>query len=104
MQVWVKERELPQSQRGHHTKVESLLDDPTVAAKLKAYLHSNKWSMNPDKVLKISKDKLIPSAANKYLCKIVCDEIPCGLKHCMELELFLQIHLKVGKGISLTTA
>ena len=44
----------------------------------------------------------IPSAADKYLHKIVCDEMPCGLKHYMELELFPWIHLKVGKGISLS--
>lgn len=77
--VWVEERELPQSQRGHHMKVESLLDDPTVAAELKAYLHSNTWSMNPDKLLKLSKDKLIPSAADKCLHKIIHDEMPHGL-------------------------
>lgn len=33
--VWVKERELPRSQRGSHAKVSSLLDDPKVADELR---------------------------------------------------------------------
>lgn len=36
--VWLKRRELPQSARGSHAKVESLLDDSIVAAELQTYL------------------------------------------------------------------
>ena len=86
--VWVEHRELPQSEKGHHAKVQSLLDDPSVTAELKAYLQSNKWSMNPSKLAQFTKKELIPSAADKYLHQIVCDEMPQGLKRYMEYELF----------------
>lgn len=102
--VWVEHRELPQSEKGRHAKVQSLLDDPSVAAELKAYLRSNKWSMNPSKLAQFTKKELVPSAAEKYLRQIVRDEMPRGLKRYMEYELFPRIHLKVGKGISLSTA
>ena len=102
--VWVAKRELPKSVRGSHAKVRSLLDDPMVAAELRAYLRSNKWAMNPGKLAQFSKNELIPSAADQYLRKIVHDEMPRGLKRYMEYELFPRIHLKVGRGISLSTA
>jgi hypothetical protein len=57
--------------------------------------------MNPSKQAQFSKNNLIPSAADKYLCQIICDEMPQGLKKYMEYELFLQIHLKVRRGILL---
>ncbi|KAF8235580.1 hypothetical protein L208DRAFT_1376443 [Tricholoma matsutake] len=98
--VWVAKRELPKSVRGSHVKVRSLLDDPKVAGELR----SNKWAINPGKLAQFSKIELIPSAADQYLCKIVRDEMPRGLKRYMEYELFPWIHLKVGRGISLSTA
>lgn len=54
--------------------------------------------------MQFSKDRLIPSEAEKYLHALVDDEMPCGLKKYLELELFSRIHLKVGHGISLATA
>jgi hypothetical protein len=102
--VWVEKRELPQSTRERHTKVKSLLDDPVVAAELRTYLRSNKWAMNPGKLAQFSKNELIPSAADKYLCQIIHDEMPWELKKYMEYELFPRIHLKVRRGISLSTA
>jgi len=48
-------------------KVYSLLDDLMVAAELRAYLHSNKWATNPEKLAEFSENKLIPSATNEYL-------------------------------------
>jgi len=36
--IWVEKRELPQSTRGHHVKVKSLLDGPHVVAELQTYL------------------------------------------------------------------
>jgi hypothetical protein len=101
---WVSKRELPKFLRGTHAKVYSLLDDPTIAAELRAYLRSNKWTMNPEKLTQFSQNKLIPSVADEYLHHIICDEMPCGLKKYMKYELFPHIQLKVGRGISLSTA
>ena len=69
--IWVEKRELPQSTRGHHVKVKSLLDGPHVVAELQTYLWSNKWAMNPGKLAQFSKNQLIPSAADQYLHKII---------------------------------
>ena len=101
---WVSRRELPQSLRGTHAKVYSLLDDLTIATELRAYLRSNKWAMNPEKLAQFSENKLIPSAADEYLRHIIKEEMPRGLKQYMEYELFPRIQLKVGRGISLSTA
>jgi hypothetical protein len=60
--------------------------------------------MNPEKLAQFSENKLIPSVADKYLRQITHDEMPCGLKIYMKYELFPRIHLKVGRGISLSTA
>jgi hypothetical protein len=60
--------------------------------------------MNPGKLAQFSKNQLIPSAADQYLRKIICDEMPQGLKRYMEYELFPRIQLKVSRGISLSTA
>ena len=101
---WITTRELPSSKRGCHGKVYSLLDDPEICTELRSYLHSNKWSMDPAKLAKFTKDKLIPEEASQYLCQIVEHEMPNGLKQYMELELFPRIQMKVAKGISLSTA
>ena len=103
---WQRTRELPKSMKGGHAKVESLLNDPAVAAELQAYVQTNKWALNPDKLAKFTKNELIPDpeAADKYLCEIVHREMPRGLKRYMELELFPCIHMKVGRGISTSTA
>ncbi|KAG1789801.1 uncharacterized protein HD556DRAFT_1433541 [Suillus plorans] len=97
-------RELLRLMQGRHTKVYSLLSDPTIAAELRAYIRSNKWAMNSEKLAQFSQNKLIPSAANEYLHQITREEMPLGLKQYMELELFLCIHVKVGRGVSLNTA
>ena len=60
--------------------------------------------MNPQKLAEFSKNQLIPGEAEKYLRRIVEKEMPRGLKQYMEVELFPRIHLKVGKGISISTA
>ena len=78
--VWLKRWELPQSARGSDAKVQSLLDDPIVAAELWTYLQSNKWATNPGKLTEFSTNTLIPSAADKYLQQVVCEEMPRGLK------------------------
>lgn len=101
---WVNERVLPMSCQGQHKKVYSLLDDPAIKAELRTYVRTNKWAMNPTKVGQFTENKLLPAAADKYLRHLVNDEMPRGLKKYMELQLFPRIQLKVGKGISLTTA
>ena len=102
--LWVSERKLPESLQGRHAKVYSLLSDPAIAAELRAYVRSNKWAINPEKLVQFSQNKLIPAEADKYLKHIIDEEMPLGLKRYMELEIFPRIHLKVGHGISLNTA
>ena len=101
--VYIESRKLPVSCQGHHLKVYLLLSNPDIAAELQAYVHSNKWAMDPAKLNKFTKNKLILQAADKYLHHLVDNEMPWGLKKYMEFELFLHIHLKVGHGISLVT-
>jgi hypothetical protein len=101
---WLQTRVLPKSLTGQHAKVYSLLSDPTVAAELRAYVRSNKWAMDPAKLVQFSRNQLIDTAADKYLQHIIREEMPRGLKRYMEVELFPRIHLKVGRGISLSTA
>ena len=45
---------------------------------------------------------MLPTEADKYV-KEIDKEMPKGMKCYLELELFPCIHLKIGKGISLTT-
>lgn len=101
---WVKDRELPQSMKGRNVKTFTLLDDPTTCAELRAFVRSNKWSMNPEKLAEFSKNNLITREAEKYVRQVIESEMPRGLKQYMDLELFPRIHLKVGRGISLQTA
>ncbi|KAG0704004.1 hypothetical protein DFH29DRAFT_802522 [Suillus ampliporus] len=102
--AWVSSRELPKSRRGCHTKVYSLLSDPDIAGECRTYLRSNKWAVNPEKLAQFTSGKLIHSAASKYLQHMVDEEMPKGLKKYLELELFPRIHMKVARGVSLSTA
>jgi hypothetical protein len=101
---WTESRQLPMSKHGRHAKVYTLLSDPSIAAELRAYVRSNKWAMDPAKLAKFTKNELLPDAAAKYLQHITHDEMPKGLKKYLEIELFPRIHLKAGRGISLSTA
>ena len=85
---WIKHHELPISLRGCHIKVYTLLSDPAICAELQTYMRSNKWSMNPQKLVEFTKNKMIPSEAEKYLHSIVDEEMPRGLKRYLEVELF----------------
>lgn len=60
--------------------------------------------MDPAKLAAFSKGNLVPAVTNKYLQHIIDEEMPWGLKKYMEIELFPHLHLKPGKGISLSTA
>ncbi|KAG5219374.1 transposase domain-containing protein [Salix suchowensis] len=61
---------------------------------------TNKWAMDPAKLVAFSKNKLLPDAAEKYVHHIVDQEMPRGLKKYIDAELLPRLHLKVGKGIS----
>ena len=87
-----------------HVKVRTLLEDPAIKAELRTYVRSNKWAVNPNKLQEFTNKTMLPAEAAKY-CQQICDkEMPQGLKKYMELELFPRIHMKVGKGISMSTA
>ncbi|KAI5990947.1 hypothetical protein EDD15DRAFT_2169699 [Pisolithus albus] len=101
---WVKNRELPVSHRGRHTKTFSLYNNPAIRDELRSFIRSNKWAVNPEKLIEFSKEKMVPTAAEHYLKHITNFEMPQGLKKYMELELFPRIQLKPSKGISLATA
>ncbi|KAG2106628.1 uncharacterized protein F5147DRAFT_578923 [Suillus discolor] len=103
---WMQMRTLPVSQWGWHAKISSLLDDPAIASELHTFMRSNKWSMDPQKLAKFIKNELLPTEATKYLerQRLVQNEMPQGLKRYIELELFPRIHMKVGCGVSLSTA
>jgi len=102
--VWLNERDLPKSERGCHVKVKSLFEDPEIRAELRTYVRSNPWAMNPRKLQDFTNNKLLPKEAKKYCKQLVNMEMPKGLKKYMELELFPLVHMKAGKGISLSTA
>ncbi|THH21248.1 hypothetical protein EUX98_g8422 [Antrodiella citrinella] len=90
---WVNKRELPNSLRGKHPKMFSLLDDPVIRAEMRSFIRSNKWCMDPAKLAEFSAEKMVPDAAKKYLHHIVDKEIPNGLKKYLELELFPHVVL-----------
>ena len=102
--MWISQHALPSSLTGHHAKVYLLLDDPEIIMELCTYICSNKWAMDAPRLTNISKNRLVPMEAEKYLHGIIQNEMLQSLKHYMELDLFLCIHLNVGKGISLAMA
>jgi hypothetical protein len=85
---YIQTRDLPRPLVGNHAKVYSLLSDPDIAAELRAYVHSNKWAMDPEKLAKFSQDQLVLRAAHEYLEHIMQNEMPLGLKRYMDIELF----------------
>lgn len=97
-------RDLLQSKKGLHAKAYSLLSDPAIAAELRTFVWSNKWAINPERLMEFTQGDLVPEAAKNYLQQLNNEEMPKGLKKYMEYELFPRIHLKVGRGISLSTA
>jgi len=101
---WMKNQELPLSERGCHVKVTSLLDDPNISNEILSYLRSNKWATHPKKLAAFHNNELLPAEAEKYVKNIVDKEMPRAMKRHLELELFPRICMKVGKGISVSTA
>jgi hypothetical protein len=100
----MKNQELLLSKRGRHVKVASLLDDPDISSEILSYLRSNKWATHPKKLAAFHNNELLPSEAEKYIKKVVDKEMPHAMKRHLELELFPRIRMKVGKGISVSTA
>ncbi|KAF8156663.1 hypothetical protein B0H34DRAFT_783079 [Crassisporium funariophilum] len=74
-----------------HAKMFLLLEEPAIRTELRSYIQSNKWVINPAKLVDFSQKKMIPAVADKYLRKLVEGEMP-------------QVQLKVEKGVSLKTA
>ncbi|KZT56485.1 hypothetical protein CALCODRAFT_435718, partial [Calocera cornea HHB12733] len=70
---------LPQSRRGRHIKTFSLLNDPDICAQLRAYLRSNKWSMNPGKLAEYTANVMLPAECDKYTKSMVYREMPKGM-------------------------
>ncbi|KJA16237.1 hypothetical protein HYPSUDRAFT_193377 [Hypholoma sublateritium FD-334 SS-4] len=101
---WLEARTLPESSQGRHIKSFTLLEDPAIRSELRSYLRSNKWAMNPAKLAEFNQKTMIPAAAEKYLRHIVDEEMPRGLKHYLEVELFPRIREKVSKGVTIETA
>ncbi|KAA1476310.1 hypothetical protein DENSPDRAFT_784921, partial [Dentipellis sp. KUC8613] len=103
-QRWIKDRTLPESLRGNNAKVFSILCDPTVRAKMRAYLRSNKWAVDPAKAAKFAKQQMVPEAAREFAQSAVQEEMPRGLKKYLEDEILPEFQLKPGgKGFSLST-
>ncbi|KAJ7664784.1 hypothetical protein B0H14DRAFT_2425076 [Mycena olivaceomarginata] len=95
---WISDRVIPESKIGKHGKSYSLYDDPIIRAELRSYVRSKKWTMDPEKLVQFSQQKMVPAAADKYLRKIIEEEMPAGFKEYMEVELFPRISFKVGRG------
>ncbi|KAF8572941.1 hypothetical protein K439DRAFT_1625422 [Ramaria rubella] len=99
-------RQLPDdSKRGRHRKTFSLLADLNIAAELCCWLRSNKWCMDPNKLLEYSRVTMVTTEHKKYMDHVNKVEMPNGLKKYLELELFPQIQYKAGShGIAIHTA
>ena len=103
-EIWINQRKLPSSQKGKHIKVFTLLGEPDICAELRSYVRSNKWVTNPAKLADFTAQKMVPAVARAYGTNLTKNEIPRGLKHYMELELFPRIRMKATRGISIRTA
>jgi len=92
--LWIVARKLPESRRGAHIKLFTLLEDPEIRAELRSYVRSNKWAIDPAKLANFSTKKMVPKAADAYGTDLMKKEIPTGLKRYLELELFPRIQMK----------
>ncbi|KAH8916594.1 hypothetical protein BT69DRAFT_1228244 [Atractiella rhizophila] len=97
--------ELPVSNRGRHVKTYSLLNDEKLCADMRAWLHEQKWNMDPTKIRNYTLSTLIPQENHKYVQMELEQQMPKGLKHYLEISVFPHIQYKPGKrGIALSTA
>ncbi|KAI0030465.1 hypothetical protein K488DRAFT_79611 [Vararia minispora EC-137] len=93
-QQWIQTRALPESNRGWHEKISSILSDPAVRAAISTYLRSHKWCSDPTRLQKLLKNELTPDEAGAYAQKLVSDEMPRGLKQYLESTVLPSLHLK----------
>ncbi|KAJ7300665.1 hypothetical protein DFH08DRAFT_1090539, partial [Mycena albidolilacea] len=59
---WISDRVIPESKIGKHGKSYSLYDDPIICAELRSYVRSEKWAMDPEKLVQFSQQKMVPAA------------------------------------------
>ncbi|KAF7325461.1 hypothetical protein MKEN_00394400 [Mycena kentingensis (nom. inval.)] len=103
-QSWVRDRAMPVSRRGQHSKVSSIFDDPAVCEAVRAYVRTNKWAMDPGKLKKLVNNELDPKTAKEYAKEITETEMPVGLREYVEKTLLPRLQLKrTGHGFSLST-
>ncbi|KAJ3898444.1 hypothetical protein F5879DRAFT_1067473 [Lentinula edodes] len=103
-QNWIKTRVLPQSSRGRHTKVYSLLSEPAARDAIRGYLRTNKWSVNPPRLKKLFANELAPDEAREYAKQIISQEMPRGLKGFVEEHLLPRMQCRPGRfGLSLSS-
>ncbi|KAJ3847597.1 hypothetical protein EV368DRAFT_87552 [Lentinula lateritia] len=103
-QNWIKTRVLPQSSRGRHTKVYSLLSEPAARDAIRGYLRTNKWSVNPPRLKKLFANELAPDEAREYAKQIISQEMPRGLKGFVEEHLLPRMQCRPGCfGLSLSS-
>ncbi|TBU36249.1 hypothetical protein BD309DRAFT_995672 [Dichomitus squalens] len=96
-QAWVRTRTLPESERGRHIKVVSLLSDSTVPMAVHTYLRSKKWSQNPVKLQKMLNNKLSSVKVHEYHHVLESEEMPNGLKKFIASKILPRYHLKPGR-------
>lgn len=104
---WISHQLLPTSKIGKHIKTYSLLPEPGVAAEMRIFLRTNKWSMSPAKLREFSKQSLVETAMQSYAVQaqnVIRHEMPMGLKRFLEGDLLPRIHAKAVQGISIETA
>ncbi|KAE9394408.1 hypothetical protein BT96DRAFT_958801 [Gymnopus androsaceus JB14] len=94
--VWVKDRDLPESDRGSHAKRFSVLDDPEIKEGMAAYLRTHKWATNPVKFQEFINGSLLPRIAEKYATEEMEPVMVKGLKKFIETELFPQVEMSFG--------
>ncbi|KAJ3812871.1 hypothetical protein F5876DRAFT_36415 [Lentinula aff. lateritia] len=103
-QNWIKTRVLPQSSRGRHTKVYSLLSEPAARDAIRGYLRTNKWSVNPPRLKKLFANELALDEAREYAKQIISQEMPRGLKGFVEEHLLPRMQCRPGCfGLSLSS-
>ncbi|KAK0183754.1 hypothetical protein F5146DRAFT_940047 [Armillaria mellea] len=92
---WIMTHTLPVSKCGQHIKIFMLLNDPMIHDEMCAFLWSNKWAMDPQKLADFSQNKLLPDEAKKYTKEVLDKEMLAGLKKYLEVELFPHVHQKL---------
>ncbi|KAH9911953.1 uncharacterized protein BXZ73DRAFT_93304 [Epithele typhae] len=92
---WVATRTLPESHRGAHSKITSLLTDPAARDAIRTYLRSNKWTVrNPRKLQSLLKNEMESGDVMNYVSSILSEDIPLGLKHFIDTVLLPRMQVK----------